>query len=58
MESRDDALPQVLLTVLGSADRLEHLVELVHSAGNHAERVTSTADDADEVVVVSRRDVV
>lgn len=57
MKSGDDSLPQVLLAVLGPTDRLEHVVELVHAAGNHAERIASTAHDAYKVVVVGWRDV-
>ena len=56
MKSSDNSLPQVLLTVLGPADRLQHVVELVHASRNHAECIAGTAHDADKVVVVRRRD--
>jgi len=58
MKPRDDSLPEVLLAVLGASNRLQHVVELVHSTWNHTERVPSTAYDADEVVVVCWSDVV
>ena len=48
----DDSLPQIFLAVLGATDRLQHVVELIHTSGNHAERIARTAHDAHKVVVV------
>jgi len=58
MKSGDHSLPQVFLTVLGPANRLEHVVELVHASGDHAECIAGTAHDAHKVLIVRRRDVV
>ncbi len=48
-----DALPK-LLSLLASLQILQHVVKLHHTHGRQAESTSSTADDVDEVIVVSR----
>lgn len=57
VETGNDSLPEIFLAVLGSTDRLEHIIELGHATRNHTECITSAAYNADKVVVVGRSNV-
>jgi len=52
VKSGDDSLPQIFLAVLGPTDRLQHVIELSHTPGNHIECIACTADNAHKVLVV------
>lgn len=54
----EDALPQLLLAVLGATQALQNLVELHHAHGREAEGGPRAADETHKVVVVRRADVV